>query len=278
VDGFHDLVSVATPVEFGDTLTIERRPAAEAFTLTCDEPTLEVDATNLVLRAAQAFAEASGVRAGAKFTLVKRIPLGAGLGGGSSNATAALVGLNQLHGAPLATAQLVEIAGRLGSDCALFLANAPVVMRGRGERVEPLPAGAAVRLKGRRVLIFKPTISINTGWAYGRLAAGAPGSYLAAGEAEARLARWIEAGDGTAEAAVEALLFNNMEAPAFEKFLTLPVMLEALRVEFGLAPRMSGSGSACYALLDDAAPVPAICARIREGWGAEAFVKETRLG
>src|SRR3954465_3005154 len=89
-DGFHDLVSVAAPVEFGDTLTVERRESGSGFSLACDDPALEIDETNLVLRAARAFADASGWTGGAHFALTKRIPMGAGLGGGSSNATAVL--------------------------------------------------------------------------------------------------------------------------------------------------------------------------------------------
>lgn len=270
-DGFHDLVSVAAPVEFGDTLKVEAR--AEGFSLECDEPTLEIDETNLVLRAARAFAEATGWKGGAHFSLEKRIPMGAGLGGGSSNATTALLALNQIAGCPLGSDALVEIAAKLGSDCAMFFQGGPVVMRGRGEHVQPLPPQAADRLRGRRVLIFKPAFGINTAWAYRMMAAGAPGSYLPASEAETRLEAWIDHATATAE----ELLWNNMEGPAFTKYISLPVILERLRDEFDLAPRMSGSGSACFAFLPDDAPVAAITGRIRELWGGTVFVTETRL-
>ena len=270
-DGFHSLVSVAAPVTFGDTLVIE--PAADGFSLTCDEPALEVDETNLVLRAARAFAAASGWKGGARFTLKKRIPVGAGLGGGSSNAVAALLGLNKLAGFPLDTAHMTEIAARLGSDCALFLNGGPVVMRGRGERVESLPAAAAGRLSGRRVLIFKPGFPISTVWAYRQMVAGAPATYLPEVEAETRLAAWVK----NAKAEAEALLFNNMEGPAFGKYIVLPVLLDVLRSEFGLTPLMSGSGSACFAFLPDQGPATAIIGRIREYWGDEAFAVETRI-
>lgn len=270
-DGFHNLVSVAAPVEFGDTLTVE--PREGGFTLECDDPALETDGTNLILRAAQAFAEASWWRSGAHFTLKKRIPMGAGLGGGSSNATAALLALNDLAGLPLDCEALTAVAARLGSDCVLFLQDGPVVMRGRGESVQPLPPQAADRLRGRRMLVFKPCFGISTVWAYRRLAEGAPGSYLPEVEAETRLENWVS----HATARGEELLFNNMEAPAFEKYVALPVALERLREEFGLAPRMSGSGSACYAFLPEEAQTDRIEARIRELWGAGAFVAETRL-
>lgn len=264
---------MAAPVGFGDALRVEPRDGDAGFSLECDQPGLELDGRNLVMKAARAFAEETGWRGGAHFSLEKRIPVGAGLGGGSSNATAALVALNRLAGGPLDAAALARVAARLGSDCALFLQGGPVVMRGRGEDVQPLPEEAAVRLRGRQVLIFKPPFGIGTAWAYGRLAAGAPGSYLPPEEAEARLAAWL----GTKNAPGEALLFNNMEASAFAKYVALPVALARLREEFGLAPRMSGSGSACFAFLPESMRPETVTARIRELWGDGAFVTETRL-
>jgi 4-diphosphocytidyl-2-C-methyl-D-erythritol kinase len=228
-----------------------------------------------VLKAAAAYRAATGWRGGARFLLAKRIPAGAGLGGGSSDAAAALTALNQLAGGLLAPAALAQVAAEVGSDCALFLAGGPVVMRGRGERVERLPEAAAARLRGRRVLIFKPAFAIPTPWAYARLAAQAPGGYTPAAEAEARLAGFLAAaGSG---AAWEGSLFNDLERAGFAKFLALPVLLRQLARQFGLAPRMSGSGSACFALLPAGAPVAAIMAAVRAAWGESALVVETAL-
>ncbi len=269
-DGFHDLVSLVAPVDFGDELEVSARE--NGFALECDDPAVPGDEHNLVLKAARAFALAAGWRGGAHFKLGKRIPVGAGLGGGSSNAVAALRGLNRLAGQPLGEAELAGLAAGLGSDCALFLAGAPVIMRGRGEQIERLTGADRARLTGRRVLIFKPAFGIATPWAYARLA-GAPENYLPAAAAEARLAAWCE----RAEAPLEELLYNNLESAVFEKYLALPVLLAELRERFGLAPRMSGSGSACFALLPDGAPVPSIVAVIREAWGEGAFVAEGRL-
>lgn len=271
-DGFHDLLSLAVTLDFGDTLRVE--PAAK-MELACDDPAVPADESNLVLRAARAFTAASGWQGAARFTLTKRIPAGAGLGGGSSDAAAALIALNRIAGPgrALGADRLAEVAAAVGSDCPLFLAGGPVVMRGRGERLEPIPAGAAARLGGRRVLVFKPGFSIATPWAYARLAAGAPGSYLPAAEAEARLAAWI--GDSRAKA--EGLPFNSLEAPAFRKFPALPLLLEQLRSDFGVSAGMSGSGSACFALLPEAADAGAVAARVRREWGASAFVREARI-
>ncbi len=278
-DGFHDLLSVAALLDFGDDLSVEK---ATGYSLECDDPAVPVDQTNLVLKAAAAFAGATGwpVRqaqgrpGGARFKLTKRIPVGAGLGGGSSNAVAALRALEELSGVRLEPDKVMELAAGLGSDCALFLHNTPVVMRGRGERVEVLPEKAVARLRGRRVLVFKPSIGVSTAWAYGRMAARGA-DYLPAEEAEKRLADWISSG-----APAEGLLFNNMEPAVFGKHPALPLLLEKLRRRTGLRPRMSGSGSACFALLPaaeagrDASGAKQI---IRECWGPAAFVREARI-
>lgn len=268
-DGFHELVSLVAPLEFGDELTVT--PAPE-FSLVCDDPAVPHDGTNLVLKAAEAFRAASGWQGGATFTLQKRIPMGAGLGGGSSDAAAALKALNQLAGGALSKTALAETAMRVGSDCALFLHDGPVVMRGRGEAVTPSADAAVKRLSGRSVLVFKPAFGISTAWAYGRLAAGAPASYLPVDEAETRLRNWETGTD-----AAEELLYNTMETVAFTKFPALPVLLRQLRENHGLSPRMSGSGSACFVFLADEAPVESLCEAIRQAWGPSAFVVQTRL-
>jgi 4-diphosphocytidyl-2-C-methyl-D-erythritol kinase len=273
-DGFHDLVSLVAPLDLGDTLHAE---AAPSFSLTCDDPALACDDSNLVLKAAAISAAAAGKPAigGAKFFLEKRIPVSAGLGGGSSDGVAALKAMAQLAGGRIAPAALPELAAQLGSDCPLFLYDRPVVLRGRGERVAPVPAPALARLRGRRVVVFKPGFGVATAWAYGQLAAAADqaGTYLRETDAEGRLSRWIA--DEVAPA--EELLFNTMEPPVFAKFLALPTLLEQLQRDFGLAARMSGSGSSCFAFLRNDTPVTAVFAAIRAAWGESAFVIEARL-
>ena len=271
-DGFHELVSVVAPVEFGDTLAVE---LAETFSLDCDDPAVPVDETNLVLKAAQAFRAVTGWNGGARFTLTKRIPMGAGLGGGSSDAATALIALNGLAGGRLGPGELAQVAAQVGSDCPLFLAGGPVVMRGRGDRVERMPEEAARRLSGRRVLIFKPDFGVGTPWAYGRIAARSHRGYRPGVEAETRLSGYLHA--VSAGRAGDEQLFNDLERDVFAKFVALPVLLEQLRQQFGLTPRMSGSGSACFAMLPDAAPVAAITAAVRAAWGPSAFVRETKL-
>lgn len=274
-DGFHDLVSVAAPLEFGDDLVAELKPvggtASSRFTLECDQPDVPLDGTNLILRAAQAYAAATGWLGAVSFKLTKRIPLGAGLGGGSSNAVAALFALERLAGGLAGAGRLAELAAGLGSDCTLFLQQAPVVMRGRGERVEPLPQAAAARLSGRRVLLFKPGFGVSTPWAYGRMVERGT-DYLPTSDAEARLAAWL-----AGSAPVDTLLFNNMEPAVFAKHLALPALLGQLRARHGVPVGMSGSGSACFAILDDRQPAESLVAAVRAAWGERAFAQVTRL-
>lgn len=271
-DGFHDLVSVVAPLQYGDDLTVTTDESG-AYSLSCDNVDVPVDRTNLVLRAAELFASETGWKSGARFFLRKRVPMGAGLGGGSSDGAAALNALNELSGKRLVAERLIQLAAQLGSDCPLFLQGSACVMRGRGERLESLPQAAAARLQGRRVLVFKPSFGIATVWAYREMAAQAPSSYCPAAEAEAKLAKWLN--DDSARA--EDLLYNSMETVAFQKYLALPTLLAQLRSQFGVAAVMSGSGSACFALLPETAAAEPLIAAIREAWGDAAFCVETRL-
>lgn len=277
-DGFHELASLVVPLAFGDKLEIRRARDGE-FTLTCNRPDVPVDERNLVLRAARAFVARTGWRGGASFALQKRIPVGAGLGGGSSNAAAALRTLNRLAGEPLTATALAEVAAEVGSDCPLFLHGPPLVMRGRGERIDPLPRSATDRLLGRRVLVFKPAFGIETAWAYRRLAelAAEPGGdpvYLPTGDADTRLDQWVR----NPSTPAEALLFNSLETPAFGKFIALPALLRRLREQYGWTARLSGSGSACFGLLAEDTPVEALQATIREAWGDTAWQVVTTIG
>src|SRR6266566_4718620 len=111
-DGFHELETVFHPVNVCDHLRFAR--AGHGIQLTCDEPTLPTDGSNLVHRAAAKFLEAAKISAGVKIHLEKKLPLAAGLGGGSGNAAATLLGLNELFGQPLPPEKLHELAASLG--------------------------------------------------------------------------------------------------------------------------------------------------------------------
>ncbi len=178
-----------------------------------------------------------------------------------------------MAGEALDEAALAGVASSVGSDCALFLSGKPVVMRGRGERTEALSKEAYGRFRGMRVLLFKPGFAIPTPWAFAKLAAQAPRGYIAPTRAESMLGDWL----GKPGAPVSDLLFNSMEKPAFAKFAALPELLQRIWDRFGIAARMSGSGSACYALLHEDVDASPIMAEIRGAWGVPALVVETRI-
>lgn len=272
-DGFHELISLVAPLAWGDTLSIESRPGAKADTLSCDFPGVPVDASNLVLKAAVAFRQRAGTFTPfVHFTLVKDVPAGAGLGGGSSDAAAALRGLNQLATHPLNAQGLRACAAEVGSDVPLFLDQAPVIMRGRGEQIETLPAAAQASLRGRELLVFKPPFGVATAWAYGRMRERGTEWYLPAANADKKVSAWLAAPDWDS-----LPLENNLEYPVFEKYAALPVLLDELRQRFQLRCLMSGSGSACFALLNHDSRPGDIIQTIRAAWGPEAVIRHTRL-
>lgn len=271
-DGFHALTTLMAPLSFGDRLTVAAA-TGDADALACDAEAVPAGPENLVLRAAAAFREAAGISSRFRFALEKAIPVAAGLGGGSSDAAAALLGMNRLCGKPLGPGRLEAVAASLGSDCPFFLDPRPCVLRGRGESREALPEEAVARLAGRSVCVAKPDFGVSAGEAY-RLFAER-GAAVAEAESEARLARFLDGG------ALEALIGNSLEAPVGRKYLAIAALLAQLRATAGAACLMSGSGSACALLPGPGAGGAAAAERARamvaESLGEGAFWVETAI-
>lgn len=265
-DGFHNLVSLVVPVNFCDELEAETVPGENEDRLVCNVPELPCGPENLVMKAGALFREAVPGMPALVWKLHKRVPHGAGLGGGSSDAAAALKILNGFCGNAVSAETLSAMAAKLGSDVPLFLSGKPVVMRGRGERVLELSETQAAALRERRFLIFKPAFSIPTAEIYGKMRRERR-FYVDENFAEERLRVWLENPKETPP------YFNNMEQAVFEKYIALPAMFDLLRERFGLDARMSGSGSACFAEISDETALPEITAAIRESWGATACVR-----
>ncbi len=264
-DGFHSLISLVAPISLGDTLTAT---IATSDSLSCNTPGVPTDSTNLVCRATTLFRERVPACPPIAWELQKNTPHGAGLGGGSSDAATALKILNTICRNPLDAETLNSIAAKLGSDVPLFLANRPVVMRGRGERVEILPVPAIEALSRRRFLLFKPAFGVSTLEAYRAMRRNAPHDYISEDEAESRLATWL-----SAPQAEPLPFFNNMERAVFRKHLALPALFEILRERHGLNPHMSGSGSACFAEIAPESDLASISQSIRSAWGESAFIR-----
>ena len=270
-DGFHELTSLMVALKFGDTLTIQTRDSGEDV-LRCSDPAVPSGPENLVLRAASAFRARSKRAVYFEFHLEKRIPMGAGLGGGSSNAVAALSGMNQLLGEPLDKKTLQELAAELGSDCPFFIDAKPAWIYGRGERIEPLDVALCEQLQGMPLVLFKPNFSVNTAWAFARLAANAAENYCSEPVDTNGLEDSIRAG------ALDSLLYNTFEKPVGNKYLAIPTLLDQLRAA-GVLCMMSGSGSSCFALPEYGnVRSEQIREMVSNAWGENVFCVETSIG
>lgn len=266
-DGFHELISLVASLELADTL--EFTPGGE-WRLTCDDPSLPVDGSNLVLKAAAAYGRHRPQVAAGHFHLHKQVPSGAGLGGGSSDAAAALRILDRTVAQPLGLTALEAIAAEVGSDCPYFVRGQPAVMRGRGERLEAIPALAREALAGRRVLVAKPPFGVPTPEAYGLLVQS--GAYVDSATAEAALAEWL-----AQPVRDPSSLGNTLAEPVFGKYLALPTALEALAQTLGVVFRMTGSGSACFAFYTDGAESESIKQALIRQWGGGTWFCDTRI-
>jgi 4-diphosphocytidyl-2-C-methyl-D-erythritol kinase len=262
-DGFHELETVMQPVNWCDRLTLERRGRAVA--LTCSDAALPVDARNLVHRAATGFLAAAHIQEGVCLHLEKKIPLAAGLGGGSGNAAATLLALNELFDRPLSAAKLNELAAGLGSDVPFFLQDRPALATGRGETIQPLEPFPALR--GRAFLLIHPGFGIATPWAYQTLSRFPQALNGRPGRAP-ELISLLQAGDLRAAG---AKFYNSLEAPALEKYPVLALFQEFLRAHGALAALMSGSGSTTFAVVEDVAAGEALREKFKEKFGANAW-------
>jgi 4-diphosphocytidyl-2-C-methyl-D-erythritol kinase len=262
-DGFHELETVMQPVNFCDGLVFGR--GANGIQLSCSEKSLPVDSKNLVFRAAEKFLAAAKISDGVKIHLEKKIPLAAGLGGGSGNAATTLLALNELFGQPLAAAKLPEIAAALGSDIPFFLQAKPALATGRGEKIQPLENFPA--LCGKAFLLIHPGFGISTPWAYQNLA-----RFPAALNGEkGRAMDLVEKLKTKNLAGAADAFYNSLEAPALEKFPILELFQEFLRANGALAALMSGSGSTTFAISETVSSAESLAEKFKSQFGRNCW-------
>src|SRR5437667_6600230 len=248
-DGFHEIEKLMARISLYDKIDIERQSRWIDFS--CDDPTVPSGDENLVVRVAKAFFEKTKISGGVGIKLHKKIPHGAGLGGGSSDAAATLRALNQLFEAKLSGEELAKLGSTIGSDVSFFLFESAAVCRGRGEIVSP------TKLKKKfSILLLKPAFSVLSAWAYSRWqdSTEIPGiSYR------------TQNFDGQD-------FVNDLERPVFEKFVFLAQLKAWLlkQAEVG-ATLMSGSGSTVFAVLAQNADVDLLTKRAREDLDREIW-------
>jgi len=236
-DGFHEIESLVARVDFCDQVRVASQDNGY-YALDCDDPALPRDGSNLVLRAARALSTAAGVNHGADIFLKKRIPSGAGLGGGSSNAATTLELLNELWECGLSKSELSQIAAGLGSDVPLFLHAPLVIVRGRGERIEELTRTPALW----SVLVLP------------ELRCATPATYAAWDQLDEHPPRPpiedIVAALGSAEATMD-LLFNDLQPAAVAVVPELGRLIERVSEVGGRPISMTGSGAGLFRLFDE---------------------------
>jgi 4-diphosphocytidyl-2-C-methyl-D-erythritol kinase len=260
-DGFHELETIMHPVGLYDRLSFDR--AGQEIKLTCNDPILPVHSKNLVFRAAALFLKKAAINEGVRIRLDKRIPISAGLGGGSGNAAATFLALNELFGRPLAPAILQELAAVLGSDVPFFLQNQPALATGRGEIIQPLEFFPALR--SAHILLIHPGFGISTSWAYQQLGRYPEAQNDRAGRA-GKLAALLRAGD---RAGAGREFYNSLEAPALHKYPLLELFQQFLRENGAWAALMSGSGSTTFALVETKATAEQLLESFKAKFGVK---------
>lgn len=245
-DGYHTLRSLMVPIAFGDTLRVE---ASERFTFSCDDATLAGE-DNLAARAVRAL----GLSQPYAVHLVKRTPVQAGLGGGSSDAAAVLQAAMAGAFGALGDRDYMAIARALGSDVPFFLCGSGALVEGTGERVT-----AAGPLPDWHVLIVKPPVAISTRDAYARLDASPRPTRPRAGSASLRALEALQRGDF---GALEPLLTNDFHDPIASATPEVALPIDALRAAGATNALLCGSGSAVFSLAPEASAIASVAKRL----------------
>jgi 4-diphosphocytidyl-2-C-methyl-D-erythritol kinase len=252
-DGFHELATWMIPIGLYDELKIE---LSSETTYETNLSGLNFDHSNLILRAIERFQESIGRTGFYSISLRKEIPIGAGLGGGSSDAAATLLLLNQLHQNPHTDERLLELAAGLGSDVPFFLKRRAAWCTGRGEKMETREFP-----HDRWVVLIKPEFGVSTAAAYAAYKALPP----ALKRGQTKKTEW-------------GGLRNDLEQPVFQKYLLLPEIKNWLEQQGETeAALMSGSGSTVFAVVKRAEDGEQMAARFSLFFGLKFWVRVCRL-
>src|SRR5215472_10020421 len=199
-DGFHEIETLIAPITLYDEIEIAKNDRITEIKFNCDDASVPTGDNNLVVRAAKSFFAVTKLKPAVSIDLKKKIPHGAGLGGGSSDAASTLLALNQLFDTKLPREALARMAERIGSDVPFFIFQSATICKGRGELVSP------TRLRDQlSVLLLKPEFSVPTQWAYSHW----------------RDSREISGISYAAQKFAGQMFVNDLERPVFEKFVFL---------------------------------------------------------
>jgi 4-diphosphocytidyl-2-C-methyl-D-erythritol kinase len=235
-DGYHNIHTIMQTISLCDTITLTEGERTLVVSTTVGD--LPQDETNLCYRAAKSFFEEVGEEKGISIDVQKEIPIGAGLGGGSSDAAAVLVGLNILYSKPLSRKRLGEIALSIGSDVPFFIEGGTAFVSGRGEKIEPLGKGP----KFNYLVVF-PGFSIDTKWAYDQI------KCLTKGENYSSISNYSLNAGSTVD--IETLLKNDFEEVMLKEYPELKTIRQLLFQNGATSVSLSGSGSSIFGIFND---------------------------
>ena len=266
-DGYHNLWSIMHTVALEDAVTM-RASSQRGIRLACNVGGLSVDHTNLVWRAASAVLDRAQLSVGVDIELYKRVPMGAGLGGGSSDAAATILGLNQSLQLGWSREKMAEVGQALGSDVAFFLFAPSAIVSGRGESVRPVTIEG-----GRWIVLVKPTFGIETKWAYQELAATrAAVRQLSADHGE------LDRRDRLTWGQVAASVENDFEIPVFTKHPQLGEIKRFLLKRGAQFALLSGSGATVFGLFEEESTARRAGAELAQDAELNLFVVPTCSG
>ncbi len=250
-DGYHEISSLMTRISLNDRVTIHI--GGEGIRVTGGGEGMPQGPENLAYLAARLFFEMLGREAAVGVEIKKRIPIGSGLGGGSSDAAATLTGLNQLLGYPCDELQLMEMGGRIGADVPFFIFRGPALARGMGERLTPVDG-----LPQLWLLLIVPPFRVSTGEAYAALRLGLTKgeSSISINELGGRLDKLLP------------LLRNDLEGVVTARYPQILKMKERLRARGALGTLMTGSGGAIFGIFPSQAAASKAAAglSVASGW------------
>ncbi len=232
-DGYHNIATVFQQIDLHDDITLRKIP--DVIRIISTDPTLPLDRNNLVYRAFELVQSKLGFKGGIEIRIEKRIPMGSGLGGGSSNAAATLVGVNRLWGEKLSLSELEEMAAEIGLDVPFFITGGTALGQGRGEILTPLKWS-----NDWWVVLVYPGIEVSTSWAYRKAKI-----ILTKEEKFTKFRSVFKKYDPHA---LRQILENDLEGVVFRRHPVLRIIKEAMYKRDAFYASMSGSGSSIYGL------------------------------
>ena len=260
-DGYHEVAMVMQTVGLHDTLTLEKRE--QGISLNINVPWLKADEKNLAWRAAALVQVEFGLTGGVHIELTKRIPVAAGLAGGSADAAAVLKGMSELYGLNLSDNKLCELGAKLGSDIPFCLLGGTMLATGRGEVLKRLPD-----MPETWVVLAKPRISVSTAWAYQNYDEQGAERHP---DNEA-IKQAIDRGN---RKAVAGLLCNVLESVTIKKYDVIADYKQMMLEHGAMASMMSGSGPTVFGLASSREQAEAIADVLRQRTNADVFVTRT---